>query len=312
MKKTTIAGFAAAGLAAAFSVVKIMQPAPAVTAAKPSEPDLFPFVRSFEGTRPDGNIQAEQGEVLVVNAELLRLFDYYLSAVGEKPLEAIRAEIERELDNRLKPRAAGEAKVLLAKYLDYKKALVDLEKNPRIAGGGIDAIRARLHALQDTRAQFFSASEIEALFGMEDMQNMDALARLEISQDKTLSDAQKAEKLAALDAALPAALREEREAPLKILRLEEAAGRMRSQGASEDDIYRMRADAISPEAAARMAEVDREESAWKARISDYLAARTQLLSSTANQPPVEREMALQQLQQAHFSADERKRLAAYE
>ena len=312
MKKMTIAGFAAAGLAAVFSVVKMMQPAPAVTAARPSETDLFPFVRSFEGTRPDGNIQTEQTEALVVNAELLRLFDYYLSAVGEKPLEAIRAEIERELDGRLKPRAAAEAKALLAKYLDYKKALVELEKNPRIAGGGIDAIRARLHALQDTRAQFFSAAEIQALFGIEDMRDMDAVARLEISQDKTLSDAQKAEKLAALDALLPAALREEREAPLKIFRLQEAANRMRSQGASDDDIYRMRAEMLSPEAAARMAEVDLEENAWKARIGEYLTARTQLLSTTSNQPPAEREVALQQLRQAHFSAEEQKRLAAYE
>lgn len=312
MKKVFITGIAAAGIAAAFFGGKLLQPEQSAPTAKSSEPELFSFVRSFEGTQPDGNIQVESGDVLVVSAELVRLFDYYLSAVGEKPLEAIRMEIERELDQRLKPHAAVEAKTLLASYLNYKKALVEVEKNPRIAGGSLEAIRARLLALQETRARFFSAADIQAMFAMEDMRNLDAVARLEISQDKTLSAAQKAEKLAALDAALPAPLREEREAPMQIVRLEESANKLRSQGASEDEIYRMRATAISPEAAARMAEVDRDESVWKSRINSYLTERTRLLGATANYPPVDREMALQQLRQTHFNADEQKRLAAYE
>ncbi|HJV73923.1 MAG TPA: lipase secretion chaperone [Noviherbaspirillum sp.] len=312
MKKVSIACIAAAGIAAAFFGGKLMRAEQSEPPAKSPEPNLFSFVRSFEGTQPDGNIQVEAGDALVVSAELPRLFDYYLSAVGEKPLESIRAEIERELDARLKPHAAAEAKVLLANYLNYKKALVEVEKNPLIAGGSVEAIRARLHALQETRARFFSASEIQAMFAMEDMRNQDAVARLEISQDKTMSAAQKAEKLAALDTTLPAALREEREAPMQIVRLEESAKKLRSQGASEDEIYRMRATAISPEAAARMADVDREEGAWKSRINDYLAERTRLLGATANYPPIDREMALQQLRQTHFNADEQKRLAAYE
>ncbi|UUZ46575.1 hypothetical protein LP420_21840 [Massilia sp. B-10] len=37
-------------------------------------------------------------------------------------MQAIRAEIERELDRRLKPGPAAKAKRLLASYLDYKRA----------------------------------------------------------------------------------------------------------------------------------------------------------------------------------------------
>ncbi|MFD2270069.1 hypothetical protein ACFS07_00325 [Undibacterium arcticum] len=54
---------------------------------------------------------------------------------AKKPLAAIRKEIEQELERRLKPAAATGAKRLLARYLDYKRALVALEQRPHIAGG---------------------------------------------------------------------------------------------------------------------------------------------------------------------------------
>ena len=302
----------AAALAAALFIPMLLQqreePAPEPVA----EPNLFPFVRSLEGTIPDGNIRTASDDALIVDAELGRLFDYYLAALGEKPLDVIRTEIENELDRRLKPRAADEAKRLLARYLDYKRALADVEKNAQLAGGSADAARRRLTALQQARAQFFTPEESQALFGFDDAYDMDALARLEISQDKSLSNAKKQEKLAALDAALSPALREARDAPLAVIRLEESVARMRAEGASEDDIYRMRAAKLSPEAAARFAEVDREEAAWKSRIASFLAERNALLGSTATLPEAERQAALQQLRETRFDADEQRRLPAYE
>jgi lipase chaperone LimK len=312
MKKITIVGLAAAVIAAAFLTNSLMRAPEKTDARAPASSDLFPFLRSLDGTRPDGNLQIAEGEALVINAELVRLFDYYLSGVGEKPVDAIRREIERVLDERLKPRAASEAKDVLSRYLAYKQALVEVEKNPAATGNGIDAMRARLLAMQQTRARFFSAAESEAMFGMEDAQNLDAVARLEISQDQSLSPAQKAEKLAALDAALPPALRDARDAPLQVVRLEESVSKLRSQGASDDDVYRVRAAALSPEAASRLADVDREDAQWKARINSYLAERNRLLASSAQQRSEDREAALQQLRQARFAEEEQRRLPAYE
>lgn len=312
MKKITIVGLAAAGIAAAFLTVSAMRTPEIAEVREPDTAGLFPFLRSLEGTRPDGELAVAEGEALVVNAELVRLFDYYLSGVGEKPVDAIRREIERVLDERLKARAASEAKDVLSRYLAYKQALVDVEKNPAATGGSTEAMRARLAAMQQTRTRFFSAAEAEAMFGMEDAQHLDAVARLEIGQDPSLSPAQKAEKLAALDAALPPPLRDARDAPLQIVRLEETVSKLRNQGASDDDIYRMRAAALSPEAAARLADVDREDVQWKARINAYLAERARLLAATAPQRSEDREAALQQLRQVHFAEEEQKRLPAYE
>ncbi|MFD2270070.1 hypothetical protein ACFS07_00330 [Undibacterium arcticum] len=49
-----------------------------------ADANLFPFVRSMDGTRPDGDLRLAAGDALVVDARLRRMFDYYLSAVGEK------------------------------------------------------------------------------------------------------------------------------------------------------------------------------------------------------------------------------------
>jgi lipase chaperone LimK len=92
--------------------------------------------------------------------------------------------------------------------------------------------------------------------------------------------------------------------------LEENAQRIRAQGGSEDDVYRMRAAATSPEAANRLADVDREEAAWKARIAAYLAQRGAVLSAAGSDE--DHAAAMADLRNRLFTPEEQRRLAAYE
>lgn len=270
-----------------------------------ADPNYFAFVPSMIGTRPDGDVRQVAGDKLAVNAELAYLFDYYLAGLGEKPLEAIRVEIGRELDRRLGPAPAAEAKRLLDAYLAYKRALVDVERvlpaTPDLAKGA----RQRLEAMQRLRRSYFSDAEAAGLFSASDAYDLDALARLEINADKGLSDAQRKERIAALDAKLSPQEREERAAPARVLKLEDDVSKAREQGMGDNEIYRMRATALSPEAAARLADVDREEADWHRRIASYQSQRQQLAG--AGDPA-----SLQKLRDAIFSADEQKRLGAYE
>lgn len=272
----------------------------------------------MQDTMPDGDLRTLPGAGPALApgplpyAELKRLFDYYLSAVGEQTIAAITLAISSDLDRRLSPDQRPAAKRLLALYLQFKLALVDLEKKPELVGTDVKAIRQRLLAMQDLRSQFFSAEETLGMFSFEDDYDQDAVARLEVSQNPALSATQKKEQLAALDASQSAALREEREAPRVVLKIEQMAQTLRAQGASEDDIYRMRSKELNPEAAARLAELDREETAWKNRIASYLNESSKLLQAQADAPPAQREAALAQLQQSRFNPDERRRLAAYE
>ncbi len=275
------------------------------------------FVKSMDGTTPDGNITQNMFTGSAAGGlpygELRRMFDYYLSALGEKTLEEIVRQIREELDKRLKPTQADAAKKLLDKYLDYKRELVTVEQAQQSAGqAGIKGIKQRFAAMQDLRTKFFSPQENEGMFGFEDAYDTDAIARLEIAQNDKLSAEQKRDQLAALDAAMPKALREERDAPRQVILLEQRAAEMRAKGASDQDVYNMRSKALNPEAAARLAEVDREEAAWKARINGYLAERSKLMKQLADAPAAERDAAIAKLQQSKFSPDEIPRLVAYE
>ena len=190
----------------------------------------------------------------------------------------------RELDRRLPSAAAAYAKRLLGLYLAFKTALVELEQRPESAGNGVAALRARLLGMQQLRAQYFDEREAQGMFGFDDAYDQDAISRLEISQDSALTPAQKQQALAALDVARSAELRDAHDAPMAVVHLEETAARMRQSGASDDEIYRMRAAAFDPQAASRLADVDRDEALWKARIQAYLAARDQLLLANAREP----------------------------
>jgi lipase chaperone LimK len=293
---------AALVIAVSAAYFSLSRPEPAV--ARPlgqAEPDYVAFTRSMDGTRPDGALHEDREGQLVVDAELGHLFDYYLAGLGEKDLNAIRSEIERELERRLKPGPAAKAKRLLGSYLDYKRALVDLEKGMLPEADLAKSARARASAVKQLRPRYFTDSESAGLFGSSDAYDADALARIEVMQDKALSVVQRAEKLTQLDKRLSPALREDREAPARVLKMEESVQQMRAQGASDDEVYRMRATAFSPEAANRLAELDRDEASWKSRIASYLGQRGKLA-----------EPALQQLRDSLFSAEEQRRLPAYE
>lgn len=276
----------------------------------------FSFVRSMTGSSTDGGAtQTDQGD-LVITQDLRLLFDYYLSAIGEKELPEIRKQIEQVLRQKLSAHAAGQAMHLLDHYLAYKQALADFELHGSgdtlKAGNQLAAIRQRWQKMQTLRLEYFSSAENQALFSFDDAYDQDALARLEISQDATLSLEQKKARLQALDDAMNPEMRASRQAPYQVIRLEEQVQQMRSQGASEDDIYRWRAQNTSPEAAERLAAVDREQAEWKDRIRMYLEQRQLLLSHAGNTADSAQLSGLQQIRDRYFSPQEQRRLAAYE
>lgn len=277
------------------------------------------FVKSHEGTVPDGDLRLwGNGKTLsslggdFPYGELRRMFDYFLSAWGEQDLSAIVERIDREIQSQLPAPQSDAAKALLRKYLKYKEALVAQDKTPGAQGQGVEAIRKRFEGMLALRGQFFTPREDEAMFGFDDAYDRDAIARLEIHHNSTLSEVQKRERMAVLDAAMPTAVKAEREAPRQIINLENQVAALRAQGGTDAQVFEMRAKALNPEAAQRMAGVDREEREWQMRIADYLRERQHVLQSNANGTTGERDAALAQLQQSRFSPAEIPRLVAYE
>ncbi|MEG1055496.1 MAG: lipase secretion chaperone, partial [Janthinobacterium sp.] len=249
---------------AALALYLVLRPGePPAPPPEKAEPDLFAFVHSMQGTRPDGNVTVAAGDKLVVDAELAHLFDYYLAGLGEKPLAAIRSQIEAELNKRLAAVPARDAKRLLGAYLAYKQALVGAEQALPAQADAALAARARLQAMRALRGNYFTPEESAGLFGASDAYDDDAVARMAILSDTTLDEAQRQAQLAALDQKLSPAQRAARDAPLQVVKLDESVKALRAQGGDENAVYRLRASTFTPAAAARLAELDREESQWQ-------------------------------------------------
>jgi len=310
LRMTWVAGGVAAAALAAIAWSGLPPAAPRADAPAPVAREAAPVVAtSLAGTTPDGGARATADDALVLDPSLIRLFDYWLTTVGEQPIATIRSQVEHDLDGRLGPRAARQAKDVFGRYVQFKEALKG-QRPAKPVGRSVDALREGLRRMLALRASYFSEAESQALFGPQDEEAAAALARMDVEQDPSIDAATRTQRLAALDARLPASVREAREASLSVVHLEEAAQKLRASGGSEDDVYRMRAAATSPEAANRLAEVDREEAAWRARIATYQAQRGALLAAPGGE--AQHAAAMAELRNRLFTPDEQRRLAAYE
>jgi lipase chaperone LimK len=296
-----------------------------VDASKPYYLENSKTTLSLAGTAPDGLMALQAGALnplpgqcreagcsTLAYGELKRLFDYYLSTVGEQTIPEITRQIQQVLAENLRPAQLPQAQRLLDRYIAFKSALLRLEQDYAKKPEAERSLRARFLAMQRLRDNYFSAEETQAMFGLEDANDMDALARLEIANDATLSASDKRSRLATLDQQMPRMLREDREAPRAVIRLEAQIAALRAQGAGDDEVFRARAKTLDNAAAGRLAELDQEERQWRQRIDSYLSDRARALQRLADAPDSEKQAALTDLQQARFSELERKRLAAYE
>lgn len=275
-----------------------------------AEQPSSPFARSLEGTVPDGTFHNGRGD-LVLGEALLDRFEYYLTTLGERTLDEVRVQIDRELDKELKPADASAAKQLFGRYVEFKAALATLKPTPTNESNPVAAVRRQQEQVRAIRAKHFTPLELATLFGERDRLDADALARIEIQRDSTLTPGQKQEQLAALDAQLPARIREGRAPDAKHHGLMEAEAAARARGASEADLFKLRAEWIGAGAAERLAAEDREEAAWRQRIHAYLTEKNRLMAQ-AGLAEADRQTQIQRLREQSFTAEERLRLGAYE
>ena len=281
------------------------------------------FAASMRGTQPDGRLTIREG-ALVPDAELLHLFEYFLSAQGEKALDQIVAAIGEELRQQLSssPEALAQAERLLGRYLAYKGAL--LERELAESGSGVSGLsvssrlQARLERVRHLRSQFFSAEEASAFFRLDELRDAEALRRLAVFEDQTLSLVDKQAALAQLDADLPGELLGDREASRRPQSVEQSVALMRIAGASDQHIQQFRTFHFSPDAALRLQQLDREEQAWAGRLRQYEVEARQLLQLPDGPLlipatlPLAQQVALDALRGRHFSPREQRRLLAYE
>jgi lipase chaperone LimK len=275
---------------------------------RPAEAVLASLPPSFRGTEVDGRFEVDASGNLIINEEVRHLFDYFLAAIGEEPLERTIERLRDYIDATLEAPARGQAQALLDQYLDYKQQLAQLEQDlPQLAT--LDGLRSREAAVQALRARVFSAEAHQAFFAREEGFNRFSLERLAIRQNSVLDDADRAAAIDQLRAALP----EELQVHVLPQLQQELRVQTKQLGpdATPEKIRQLRQQLVGAEATSRLEALDVQRQQWRQRLQSYVNEK-QRLEAHPGLSGTEREAALQRLIEERFDERERLRLEAAE
>lgn len=272
-------------------------------AAQLTTPGALP--PSLQGASHGIRLQVDSSGKLVLDPQLLQLFDFYFNAINEEPIEKILLRIHNDLASQVQGPALAQARDLLKRYLDYRLAMIDLPKGN--SEPTAEAFEQHLQALAQLRGQYFSEAEIQAFFSSDISQDEFMLAQLSL-HERGLSPEEYRVQLAQLEAQLPTEQRLARQQVSRDGELYETTEAMRQAGASDEEIYQLRAKTLDPQAASELQKLDAERRDWQARLQTYAQARNSLRQSGLS--ATDQQDAINKLQISSFNELERKRVSA--
>lgn len=268
---------------------------------------IAPLPPSFDGTQVDGRFQLDGAGNLLITEDIRRIFDYFLSALGDEPLKASVDRLQAYIASQLQQPAAGQALLLLEQYLNYKRELVLLERDlPQVSN--LDILRQREAAVQALRARLFDAQAHQAFFAQEEGYNRFSLERLAIQQDAGLDTAAKAEAVDRLRDSLPAELQDSILPQLQA-DLRSQTAQLQAQGANPQQIRALRQALVGAQATERLEALDSQRSSWKQRIALYQQNKAQI-EANPGLSASDKASAIDQLATERFDERERLRLEA--
>lgn len=257
---------------------------------------------SLRGTEVDGSVSFDANGQVVLKPGLRRLFDYYLSLIGERDPHQIRQLLADHLLGRYGANRAQRVLKHFDRYVAYQQRLAETK-----IGDAVDpqerlakAMALRRELLGDDMATAFFAEE-EALAAL-------TLERMAIASDASLTADRKSGLLAELDRSVGHTARAEADTASAVADQER---RLAQAGANASQRAAEREALWGKDAAGRLARLDEERARWDARIEQYLFARSRI-DGDRSLSPAARAQALAALRARHFDAAEQRRVASLE
>ncbi len=248
--------------------------------------------------QPDGSIGPASDDPLLAPG-LRYTLEALLMAAGEtSDPQALKQRLDALVGQHFPADLATRALALAHRYVDYRVALGQL----RAPADQTDpqALRTALAERQKVRLQYFEGDEFAALFAQDQALDEYMLARLAIERDSTLTAEQKRSALQSAEQDLAPPVRAERAEALAHEGVAQQTAAFHAQGVDERTRYAQRSAAYGPEAAQRLAQLDREQDDWNNRLDQYQQALAD------KQDPARLEPLRSQL----FSAEEQLRIEA--
>lgn len=229
-----------------------------------------PLPASLEGTEEPDGWRADADGNWEVTPALRDLFDYYLTALGEAPLDELVRHIRGALSE-LPEDARAEAEAVLRDYLDYRLEMGELPEPAGEPGEapGPEEMAARLARIRDLRRDTMGDAVTDAFFAREEALNDYALERARIQADESLSDEEREQRLANAESRLPETMRESRQASRDYRNYREQVAELESSNTDSERIDALRAQQFGEEGAERLSELDQQREEWSRRVSQY-------------------------------------------
>lgn len=195
-------------------------------------------------------------------------FEYSLSSLGEKDLEAIKATVNAGESQK---NALGISSELFDTYLAYKEALSKLEP---FEGGSLSLqeLKRLDDAILAMQRTFFSDEQIAQLFDEENRLRQLAIDKLAIQAAKLDANTHQ-QMLEETLAAQPEYIQQSERNNTLVLQLNQASG-MDAQ-----EKYLTRVDLVGEEGAQRLQELDNKRAAFNTSLDDYLKKRAEILNN---------------------------------
>ena len=257
--------------------------------------------KSQQDTEVNCQLRLDAANRLIVNEQIRNCFEYFITQYGEKDIKQIKNDFKAYIQQTYKEPALAQILDLWNRYIDYREKLGDVQA-PNINKEDPKYYQSIFANMKNLRKQLFSDYEIEGLFGTEDIYHEYTLSRMTVMDDKSLTEAQKAQKLKDLFNQLPQDWKENLEQLNKLEDLRKLTADIKARGGSAEEIHQMRVNLVGPEATQRLESLDGERSDWKNKVDGYLKERDNIIKSGMSDEA--KQKAVQQLRMQHFSQPE--------
>lgn len=258
----------------------------------------------------DCKMNLDAGQRLIVNEQTKNCFEYFITQYGEKSIDQIKTDFEKYIRANYQEPALSQILDLWTRYMDYREQLGKLQP-PTSNSNTAKYYREIYEKQQNLRKTYFSREEIQGLFGEENLYHEYTLQRLEILEDKSLSEAEKGKRLKELFEQLPADWKENLEQMNKLEDLRTLTADLKARNASAQEIRQMRLNLVGAEATGRLEALDTQRSQWQQQVNSYLAQRDSILQSGMSESA--KTAAINDLKQQQFSStQDRMRLSTFE
>ncbi len=274
--------------------------------------------RSLQGTDVDGEIIIDENKQLVVTEGLRRLFDYFLSALGEEDEAIIYARVESYIRSHTPEPAASQAMTVFDQYIAYLKAIPAIESRygnlqlQATKNGELDlnTVAQQQQDVAKLRQQHFDKATIVAFFGAADEYDNYSMEMIRIHQNQQLSDSQKQAATQDYISRMPDnEIKANIAQQANLAELMSRTEQMKQQGASAEELFTMRRELVGAPAATRLAQMDEDDASFAQRFKQYQSQKQHLLSQSTDKTQAQTQ--IKQIEQQLFNEAERKRLTGY-